>query len=100
MAGGGLEGLESGEVYVYCWEQEEEAYQDQEEDELPGPAEPCAVGDAGYAEAADEYAAGGGQHVGEAVAELEGEHGGLPREVDEVGELRHDGHGECCFGGA
>ena len=48
----------------------------------------------------DEYAAGGGNHIGEAVAELEGQHSGLAADTDKVGELRHDGHGEGGFGRA
>lgn len=81
-------------------EHEEEAEEDEGEDEAPGPLEPGAVGDAGDAEDADEDAAGGGEHIGEAVTELEGKDGSLARDIHQVGKLGHDGHGEGRLGGA
>ena len=82
------------------WQHKEEADKNKGDDEFPDPFEPGAVGYAGHAEDADKDAAGGREHIGEAVAELECQHGGLTAHVYKVGKLCHDGHGEGCFGGA
>ena len=77
---------------------EEETNQYQRQNEFPYPFYPCGVGYLGHTDARNQHSAGGGYHIGEAVAELECQHGCLSADIDEVGELRHDGHGECCFG--
>ena len=92
--------LKTGQVYPEGGEHQEETNEDECDDELPDPFEPGAVRDARHTQDTDEHSAGGCEHVGEAVAELEGQDGGLARDIDEIGELGHDGHGEGCFGRA
>ena len=58
------------------------------------------VRDARHPKDGYEHARGGGDHVGEAVAELEGQHGQLARDAHQVGPLGHHGDGEGGLGGA
>ena len=73
---------------------------DQHEDELPDEAHPLVPRDAGHAEGGHQDATGGGDHVGEAVAKLEGHHRGLTRDANQVAERRHDGHSDGSLGRA
>lgn len=91
---------ESRQVEEDGGDEEEEAEEDKKQQEFKEPFDPHFVRDAGDAEGADEDGGGGGNHVGEAVAELECHDGCLAREPDDVGEGRHDGHGERSLGGA
>ena len=73
---------EAVERHQHGRQQQEEAQDNEHQDELPDPADPLGVGYAGDAEDGDENAGDGGNHVGETVAELECEDGGLAGESD------------------
>ena len=86
--------LEAGEIDIQCGEDKQETDDNQEQDEFPHPFQPYAVGNLGDTQAADKHSRCRCQHVGEAVAELEGKHDSLTRNGGEVGKLCHDGHCE------
>ena len=79
-------------------QQQEKSDEKQQQEDLPEPLDPHVEGYPGNAEGTDEYGGGGGDHVGDAVAELVGHHCGLAGEADDVGEGRQDGHGEGRLG--
>lgn len=81
-------------------QEQQETNDNESQNEFPNPFDPCGVRDFGHTEDGNEHAAGGREHVGETVAELESQDGSLAADADEVGELCHDGHGEGRLGGA
>ncbi len=79
-------------------EQQEKSEEEEQQEDLPEPLDPHVERYPGNAEGTDEHGGGGGDHVGDAVAELVGHHGGLTREADHIGEGCQDGHGEGRLG--
>ena len=59
-------------MYKNGGQQQEETNDDESQDKLPYPFDPCGIRYFGHTEHGNEYAAGGGNHIGEAVAELGG----------------------------
>ena len=53
-------------------QQQQKANDNQSDNEGPDELHPLGVGDAGHTQHSDQHARGGGDHVGDAVAELEG----------------------------
>ena len=91
-------GLKPFQLHEDGGEQQEKSEEKEQQEDLPEPLDPHVEGYPGNAEGADQHGGGGGDHVGDAVAELVGHHGGLAREADHIGEGCQDGHGEGRLG--
>jgi len=90
----------SRQIHSHGRNQQQSANDDQHKDELPDETHPFFPRDACHAEGGHKYPTGWSNHVGEAIAKLEGHHRGLTRDADEVAERRHDGHGDGGLGRA